>query len=240
MAQARDAIAETLDVLRSQSLTSVVHKAIEQMILAGELEAGERINENRLAARLSISRGPVREAMRALEQSGLVQVVANRGVFVRQLTLKEAVDAYNVRACLFGLAGQTLAGSITEPQIKSLSSLMVRMGSAKDRPKIDGYYALNLEFHARLVEFAGNKELERSYHGLVNKLHLFRRRGLVTSHGVEDSYREHRQIFDALVAHDARASRRLMENHVLAGKERLLGSLREMEEPVRIAEAKSR
>src|ERR1700738_217344 len=103
----------TLDLLRSQSLTSVVYKAIEQMILNGGLKAGERINENQFAASLAISRGPIREALRALEQAGLVRVVANRGVFVRELSLEEAIDAYDVRATLFGLAGQTLASFIT-------------------------------------------------------------------------------------------------------------------------------
>src|SRR5919109_61913 len=113
-----------LDLLRSQSLTSVLYKTIQQMILHGELNAGERINENRLAARLSISRGPIREALRALEQAGLVRVIANRGVFVRELTLKEAIDAYDIRASLFGLAGKSLASIVTAEQAAVLSQLV--------------------------------------------------------------------------------------------------------------------
>jgi DNA-binding GntR family transcriptional regulator len=215
----------TLDLLRSQSLTSVVYKAIEQMILNGGLKAGERINENQFAASLAISRGPIREALRALEQAGLVRVVANRGVFVRELSLEEAIDAYDVRATLFGLAGQTLASFITAEQGQILSQLVDRMETAKDRQDLDEYYPLNLQFHGRIVEFAANKELERIYLGLVNKLHLFRRRSLVPAQGLSASHGEHRQILKALLSHDPAAARERMENHVLAGKRRLLRSL---------------
>ncbi len=225
MGSAETNFGTALDLLRSQSLTSVVYKAIEQMILGGELTAGERINENQLAARLAISRGPIREALRGLEQAGLVRAIANRGVFVRQLTLKEAIDAYEIRATLFGLAGQTLAPLLTADHGNVLSQLVNRMESAKDQENFDGYYALNLQFHGCIVEFAANKELERIYLGLVNKLHLFRKRSLVLTHGLSTSNREHRQILKALLARDAAAARERMENHILAGKRRLLRSL---------------
>jgi DNA-binding GntR family transcriptional regulator len=99
------------------------------------------------------------------------------------------------------------------------------MGTAKDRQDVDGYYPLNLQFHGCIVEFAANKELERIYLGLVNKLHLFRRRGLVLAQGLSESHREHCQILKALLSHDPAVARERMENHVLAGKRRLLGSL---------------
>jgi DNA-binding GntR family transcriptional regulator len=214
-----------VDLLRSQSLTNVVYKAVEQMILNGNLKAGDRINENQFAASLAISRGPVREALRALEQADLVRVVANRGVFVRELSHKEAVEAYDVRATLFGLAGQILAPFITAEQGHILSQLVDRMETAKDRQDVDEYYPLNLQFHGRIVEFAANRELERIYLGLVNKLHLFRRRSLVLAQGLSASHGEHRQILKALLSHDPGAARERMENHVLAGKRRLLSSL---------------
>lgn len=215
-------VAETLDLLRSHSLTSVVYRAIESMILKGDLLPGERINENALAARLSISRGPVREALRALEQAGLVKLVARRGVFVQQMDLKEALDAYDVRASLFGTAGLALGRSITDEQIEVLESLAARMDRVKSGGDVEEYYPINLEFHNLLVEYAGNRELARIYQGLVKKLHLFRRRALVSHGGLEASAREHREILRALARRDPEAARRAMEGHVMAGKRRFL------------------
>ena len=91
-----------LAVLRQQSLTTLVQREIERRIIAGELPPGAKLNEAELAAEMGISRGPVREAFRALEQAGLVQTEKNRGVFVRQVSLEEANEIYEVRAALEG------------------------------------------------------------------------------------------------------------------------------------------
>src|SRR6218665_3988653 len=90
----------TIELLRSHSLTTVVLRELERRILAGDLAPGDKLNEADLAAELNVSRGPVREAFRALEQSGLVRTEKNRGVFVRQVSLEEADEIYEVRAGL--------------------------------------------------------------------------------------------------------------------------------------------
>lgn len=223
-----DTLGAKLHVLRSESLTSVAYKAIEQMILNGTLSSGSRVNENALAAKLAISRGPVREALRALEQSGLVRVVANRGVFVREFSLEEALQAYDIRASLFGLAGGMLARSLTREQIAALTQLVEQMETAKNSNDLSSYYALNVQYHSALVEFSGNGELAAIYRRLVNKLHLFRRQSLLLGGGLKVSNHEHRLILKALIARDSERSRRLMEEHILAGKQRFLKALGEM------------
>lgn len=227
MANPGDTVTATLELLRSQSLTNVVQKEIERMIVSGELKAGERINENLLAANLSISRGPIREACRGLEQAGLVTVIVNRGVFVRQVSLDEALEAYDIRASLFGLAGKTLATRITRDEIAALQALIDRMEVAKQKSDVDAYYPLNLAFHGRIVEFSRNQQLAVLYHGLVKQLHLFRRQGLVMN--LKASNDEHGEILAALVAREPEPARRLTENHVLAGKGRLLAVLDDAE-----------
>src|SRR3546814_19342740 len=71
---------------------------LEGMIVSGELSGGDRLNETVLAERFGVSRGPVREACRGLERSGLIRFVANRGVFVREMNVKEALELFDVRA----------------------------------------------------------------------------------------------------------------------------------------------
>jgi DNA-binding GntR family transcriptional regulator len=98
-----------IEMLQQKSLTPLVLGELRQQIVRGELAGGSKLNEADIAARLRVSRGPVREAFRALEQSGLVRTEKNRGVFVRQLSLQEADDIYEVRAALDALIGRLTA-----------------------------------------------------------------------------------------------------------------------------------
>ncbi len=212
-----------LKIRRTESLASLVRKELERMIVTGELQAGDRLNENALAERLGVSRGPIREACRGLEQSGLVEVQVNRGTFVRQIGLQQALDIYDLRGALFGFAGRTLALRITPAQLARLTALVEAMDRAVE--DIDAYYPLNVEYHSTLVEFCGNAHLTATYRNLAKELHLFRRRGLVSEGVMRTSNSEHRAILDALAARDPQRTAALMEAHILAGKARLLKTL---------------
>jgi DNA-binding GntR family transcriptional regulator len=218
--------------MRTQSLTSLVQEEIDRQITTGELAAGKRINEIALAERLGISRGPIREACRALVQAGLLEAVRNRGVFVRQIGPAEMAEVYDVRAALDHLAGRTLAERITRAQLTVLKQLVRRMDQAARRRQIAEYYPLNLEFHRSIIEYAGNRRLARIYEGLVKELHLSRRAGLVQGGGLHFSNDEHKEIVAALEAHDPALTARLMEAHVLEGKKRALAALARAEAAV--------
>src|SRR2546430_3708185 len=90
----------TIALLQSSSLPMLVQKELERMILAGDLAVGAKLNEVAIAERLGVSRGPVREAVRALEEAGLVHLEKNRGGFVRQVSIEEAGEIYEVRPAL--------------------------------------------------------------------------------------------------------------------------------------------
>jgi DNA-binding GntR family transcriptional regulator len=216
------ALTEALRLKRDVSLTSLVRQEIERSIESGELNAGDWINEAMVAARLGISRGPVREACRGLEQSGLVTVVVNRGAFVRAVDAKEAGEIYAMRAALFGFAGFLLAPVITAEQLRALKHLQAAMQRAAIGEQLDAYYPLNLQFHAELVTQTGNSRLARQYAAAVRELHLFRRRALITPDRMRESNAEHAAIIASLAAHDADATRKLMESHVLSARDRVL------------------
>src|SRR4030088_1289168 len=204
---------------RAETFSSLVAEELEQMIIRGELQAGDRINESALAQMFSISRGPIREACRRLEKSNLVRVVTNRGVFVREMSVAQAAEVYDVRAHIFGLAGRLAASRITLQDVAEILSIVADMQEAKD---IDSYYPLNVAFHARLVDLSGNSRVAELYYALGKELHLFRRRGLVGGNSIILSNREHLHIVDALSGHDCDLSERAMAAHILAGKARLL------------------
>lgn len=210
-----------LEALRNESLTSVLEAEIQRMILNGEISQGERLNESTLAQNFNISRGPVREACRALATKGLIEMKPNRGFFVRRLSRKEAEDIYEVRAALFGCAARLFAMRITAADQECLQSLVGRMSEAAASGDIDVYYPANLEFHGIIVDESGNQTLARTYRGLVESLHVFRARGLVHERNMEPSNREHQAIVEALLARDPDMAFRAAFDHVDAAKSRM-------------------
>lgn len=212
-----------LRIRRTESLTSLVRRELERMIERGELKAGERLNENALALKLGVSRGPVREACRGLEQSGLVHVVVNRGVFVREISNREAAELYDIRANLYGLAGRLLAGRIEADQVTALRGLIEEMEAAAGRGELNLFYPLNLRFHEAIVRYSDNGRLLALCASVHREMHLFRRRTLDMPGRMKISNAEHRAILAALEARDAALAARVLEEHVLTSRELLFG-----------------
>ncbi len=213
---------DDLSVLRSVSLTSALERKLEHLIMSGELEPGGRLNEIQLAQRFGTSRGPVREAMRSLEAKGFVEVVRNRGVFVRQISLAEACEIYELRGTLFGLAGRLTSHRMTDDLLRRLRDLVEAMEKAADQNDLDAYYPLNLQFHATIIEASGNRLLATEYSRFVNKMHLFRRKSLVQGGGLAVSNSEHREMLAALAAGDADRAYLSHWRHVDRAKHRMI------------------
>ena len=214
-----------LKILRTKSLSSAVFDSLENAILAGEMEPGERINESAIAEKYGVSRGPVREACRRLEEAGLVDFIVNRGVFVKKLEFDDALEIFQIRAALFAFAGRVLAHRITNDQIAALEGLIHEMEAAAARQDAGMYYARNLEFHASLMRFTGYRRLVRLYEGLNKELHVFRRRGLNDAANREISSRDHRAIVEALRGGSPAHIARVMRNHSMSGINRTLRSM---------------
>ncbi len=206
-------------------LTTRVQAAIENMIMNGELRGGDRVNEIALSEKFGTSRGPLREACRALAQEGLLVAIPNRGVFVRELDLREALEVYDIRSALDELMGRLIADQATDAQIASLFDLVDKMDRAAAERDLESYYPANLEFHNALLAYANNRRLERLYKSLIKELHLFRRKGLLQSGSMRISNEEHRQIVEAIASRDPIAAGVSMKSHVLAAKHRLLAAM---------------
>ena len=216
----------TIALLQAHSLTSTVHAEIERLILAGELAPGAKLTEALLAERLGVSRGPIREAFRILEEAGLVRQEKNRGVFVRSIPMDEAVEIYDLRAMIEESAGRQLAERITPEQAKALRTMVEQMErlvrDGHDTSASDQYHLLNLGFHEALVDFVGNRKLSTLYRRLVKELSLLRRVNLADGRQIPVSVSEHRAILKAITAGDAEAAGRALRAHVLESKVRTL------------------
>jgi DNA-binding GntR family transcriptional regulator len=209
-----------LDLLRSRSIASAVQEEIEKLILSGELPAGNKIGEAEMALRLGVSRGPIREAFRGLEEIGLVRFEKNRGVFVREVDLAQANETYMVRGALEALAAQILAGKISDGEIRELRAMVDRMERAVAQNAAADYAVLNLALHRRIFEMAGNARLLEIYSQITKELMLFRRRSLAP-HPTLD---EHRDIVEKIAVHDPAGASRAMLNHVESARQRILAA----------------
>jgi phosphonate utilization transcriptional regulator len=211
-----------LELLRRESLTSLVQREIEGRIVAGELAPGAKLNEADIAAELRVSRGPVREAFRALEQAGLVHTAKNRGVFVRQISLEEAAEIYEVRAALEREIGALAAKRITREQVERLRGIVKRMHAVGRKRDPDAYFPLNIEFHEALAEAAGNRALSANYRRVVNELNLYRREAIMRNVAIIPvSTKEHEAIVEAVAKGDAALAGRLLYEHVIESRARL-------------------
>ena len=211
----------TIAVLQTNSLPTLVQRDLEQRILAGTFPAGSKLNEAVIADLLGVSRGPVREAFRALEESGLVRLEKNRGVFVRQIAVEEADEIYELRAVLDEHAGRRVAQKAAPADLRGLRALVDRMDRAVARDDVDTYLAANLEFHDTLVALAGNGKLLATYRRLVNELHLYRRATLAQAGTLPLSVREHHEILDLIAGGQSAAAGSALYNHAMRSRERM-------------------
>jgi len=212
--------------VRATSLGKLVRDDVLGMILRGEIQAGQRINEPDVAARLGVSRVPVREALRELESSGLVEARKHAGVFVRKLGAEEVRGLYELRALLDGFAGRRAAGLPGPERDRPPDALDASVGRMEDAARannVSAYYGENLRFHWLMVEATGNAALAETYRDIVQKLHLSRLTNLSQEPGMLASIADHREIAAALRAGDAQRSEQLLAAHVTRAHRRLSG-----------------
>lgn len=209
----------------TKPLSSTVVEELKRLIQSGTLKPGERINEATLATQMGTSRGPIREAIRVLTGMGLVTPVANRGVFVRQVSVPEMIEIYDMRALIFGYACERATEFMTASRLKALQGLITQMEGAAKAGKGAQYYEINLRFHRTVLEFSNNKRAAEAYEGCVKELHLFRRPAFAYAAKMARSNQEHRAIVEAMAAGKGAEARKIGEKHVLQGRARLLESL---------------
>jgi len=210
-----------LAFLQSSSLPMLMQEEIERLIMTGELPVGSRINESELSQRFNTSRGPIREALRALEEAGLVRNEKNRGVFVREIAFEEADEIYELREALEEIIGRRVALAIKPDAVERLRAMLDAMRSAAQAQDVEQYAQLNLQFHEILLDTAGSKKLTETYKRLVKELHLFRMRALDSGGGLRVSADEHRDIVEAIASGDPDVAGRALRQHVAGSRARM-------------------
>lgn len=213
---------DALVVLRKHSLPDLVQDELERLILDGKLAPGEPLREIAVASLLGVSRGPVREAFRGLEEKGLLRIEKNCGVSVRTLSPEEADQIYEVRIVLEVMIGRKVAETLTKAGLAELKAIVRAMTPAAKDDNVHPYTRLNLAFHDALARLSGNAALHESYRRLVAQLTLFRHKAyLHDKNSMALSLREHQAILDAIEAQKPNRASDLLRSHAQDSRNRL-------------------
>ena len=188
---------------------------LREMILSGRLKLGERINEVETANALGISRAPLREAIQALVNEGLLVSVPNRGAFVRTFSRAELEDLYELRIALERHALRLTSKRAARSDLAELDAFLDETGSRMgDEPDGEPHYPGELDFHLRLVELARSRELLSSATSVHQRIGLARSRSGHEPRRAQDAFDQHRDVVALLRKKQASAAAELLERHL--------------------------
>ena len=217
-------LAEIQEV-QNKSLVEIIFRQLEGMILSGKIQPGERINESKLSNVLGVSRAPIREALRLLASNGILEIRANRGMFVRDLQINEVEGLYDIRAALDVLAGERAAELIDAEHLQVLNHWIEEMAGCVEANDTDAYYRVNIAFHEAIVEISGNANLLSIYEGVCKQMSLFRRVSLSLPGHLRLSLQRHKKIVEAIRSKNSVKAASVMKNHTIGAKKALLRAI---------------
>ncbi|WP_425090808.1 GntR family transcriptional regulator [Tropicimonas sp. S265A] len=205
--QGQDAYARLLDDIRQRKLVP-----------------GARMLESEIAARLGISRTPVREAIRQMEADGLVVHIPRSGARIRTLEYSEVNELYEMRAVLEGTAARLSARAASEVELAELDAINTEMKDALD--DMERLYRLNRQFHDALLNAARNRYLSKSLEGLKKTLLILGPSTMEEGERASLAVAEHADMIDALRARDGAGAEAAMRRHIDAAHQVRLRQLR--------------
>lgn len=191
--------------------------AIEQlraMIVYGELDPGERLNERVLCEQFAISRTPLREAFKMLALEGLVELLPNRGAMVAKPDPARISQTLAVMGALEGLAGELACTSADASAIAEIRALHFEMLATHARGDLSGYFKYNQLIHLRIVEASGNPVLAATYRQLNASVRRVRYMANLSPERWGAAVREHEAILAALASRDGARLRALLSDHL--------------------------
>ncbi len=194
------------------SLREKIFDELRTRIVSNELPPGTRMVESHLADDLGVSRNPVRESIRMLEAAGFVHVLPRRGAVVAQLSSTQALELFQVRSELEGLAARLAARNASTTELTRLEKLLAEGARAVTRPEPKKLSELNARFHALVADLSGNSTLSQLTSQLRDRLEwVFIR---TASTRAEESWNEHRLLVAAILNRDEDTAESLARGHI--------------------------
>jgi DNA-binding GntR family transcriptional regulator len=195
-------------------LGDVVFEYLRDAILTGKLKPSERLMEIQLAEKLGVSRTPVREAMKKLEQENFIEMVPRKGAYVKDIHAKDMLDVLEIRALLEGFAAYQAASAMGEKEIKDMEKLIEKFEKAILLEDKEGLIETDNKFHDIIYKSTKNDKLKDIIKSLQDQFHRFR----IIYFSEFDDYDlisvGHKDILEAIKAKDGERARRVAEDHI--------------------------
>jgi DNA-binding GntR family transcriptional regulator len=199
----------------AQRAYAALRSALMEMNIYESADQDLRLDERDLAARLGVSRTPIREALARLEHEGLVESVARRGYFIVRKSKEELVDIITVWAALESMAARLITQAAGDDEISSLRTIFTTFVDGAVYAKLDEYSDANLQFHQRIIELSKSPTLLRAADALLIHVRSIRHRTISENHRFERSMVDHMHIIEALEARNDELAQRLVRDHAL-------------------------
>ena len=205
----------TLNMDAYLPLRDVVFNTLRESILKGELQPGERLMELQLASKLGVSRTPIREAIRMLEQEGLAVTMPRKGAEVARMTLKDMEDVLEVREALDELAARIACAKINDEQLENLKSIRDEFKKSLDSGDVKKIAEEDVRFHDAIYEATDNAKLIALTNNIREQMYRYRVEYLKNQNNYPILIAEHDAIVNALEQRDKEMVTAEMHTHVV-------------------------
>ncbi len=216
--------------LNRPNLRDQIYDILKEMIVMRQIKPDEKINEERLAERLRVSRTPIRETLCRLENEGIVKVIPRRGAFVVKQCKERVVEILQVREVLEGLVAGLVARHRDEKTLSKLRKSLERISSVPEEGgHLMKYTNADIDFHSLLLE-ASNNQILKNMMGIVNShLQIIRLRTVVLPGRARKTVEEHYKVLRAIEKGNASSAEKLMRKHIESVRNSAIKNLDMME-----------
>ncbi|MGC8768487.1 GntR family transcriptional regulator [Calditerrivibrio sp.] len=198
-------------------LSEKIAETLRDYIMKGNLKPGERLTEPKLSAMLGISRTPIREALRLLENEGFIDIYPRRGAVVSDITAKDVDEIFVIKTKLESLAARLAVENISESDIKRMMEINERMAKYSETKNVVNLIKLNAEFHNIFIENSNNSRLIKFIESLNKQFKRVTAYSFTEAGRIKKVLEEHANIVDAFVNRDPDRAEQLVDLHVKNG-----------------------
>lgn len=210
-----------------KSVREAVYDTLKQAIISGEITRGTRIIETEYADMLHISRTPLREALRKLQDDGLLEYVANKGVFVKSFTIEDVEEIYTIRNSLEMLTINQIIKNATEEDVVHLKGMLAEMDILMESGSLEELLKVARAFHTYIVQISKLARVISSISYHEEYIHNFSLIGIQKEPRKQEAHDEHYQIVDCIARRNEDALRGTVQKHIEHSKEMCLLALKE-------------
>ncbi len=217
-----DKVIEMIDLSQNLPLNQIIYDGLRTAIITGVIPMGERINEKYYAESLNVSRTPVREALRRIQDEEIVEYIPNYGIVVSTFDIEDVKEIYQIRTALDILAATNAMKLMTEEKAIRMETLLDKTDEAQRNHDVETVIEMSKEFNTMIYEFAEMPRLESIQNRLRDYLMRFRDISLTADKRRERALAEHRLIFRCLKNGDVEQMRLVIAEHLMLSEEFIL------------------